>query len=462
MPRSAYTTLVSSVLFPLQERLKGHETRRVRMEMERSQWWKLERIQEYQLQRLRNFLSAIAREVPFYSQRFAEAEFVPGAMTSLNELACLPLLDKITIRQNLDSLRSRSAQHLSRFNTGGSSGEPLIFYLGRERVSHDVAAKWRATRWWGVDIGDVEMVVWGSPIELNAQDKLRALRDRMLRSYLLPAFEMSEKKLAAFIEAIRRRRPKMLFGYPSAIAHIAAYAESNRIIMDDIGIGVAFVTAEKLYDDQRQRIARVFGCKVANGYGARDAGFIAHECSHGSLHITAEDIVVEIIDTNGQPLPPGRAGEIVVTHMATSEFPFVRYRTGDVGVLSNEPCACGRGLPILSEVQGRTTDFVIAEDGTVLHGLALIYVIRDLPAIEKFKIIQESLHLLRVLVVPNGSLNDDTVKLIEQGLRERLGAGVEVRVEPVDAILPEASGKFRYVISKVSASNPKPDRACVM
>ncbi len=462
MPRSAYTTLVSSVLFPLQERLKGHETRRVRMEMERSQWWKLERIQEYQLQRLRNFLSTIAREVPFYSQRFAEAEFVPGAMTSLNELACLPLLDKITIRQNLDSLRSRSAQHLSRFNTGGSSGEPLIFYLGRERVSHDVAAKWRATRWWGVDIGDVEMVVWGSPIELNAQDKLRALRDRMLRSYLLPAFEMSEKKLAGFIEAIRRRRPKMLFGYPSAIAHIAAYAESNRIIMDDIGIGVAFVTAEKLYDDQRQRIERVFGCKVANGYGARDAGFIAHECSYGSLHITAEDIVVEIVDANGQPLPPGRAGEIVVTHMATSEFPFVRYRTGDVGVLSNEPCACGRGLPILSEVQGRTTDFVIAEDGTVLHGLALIYVIRDLPAIEKFKIIQESLHLLRVLVVPNGSLNDDTVKLIEQGLRERLGAGVEVRVEPVDAILPEASGKFRYVISKVSASNPKPDRACVM
>lgn len=462
MSRSAYTSLVSSVLFPLQERLKGHETRRVRMELERSQWWKLERIQAYQLQRLRNFLSTIAREVPFYSQRFAEAEFVPGAMTSLNELACLPLLDKVTIRQNLDSLRSRSAQHLSRFNTGGSSGEPLIFYLGRERVAHDVAAKWRATRWWGVDIGDVEMVVWGSPIELNAQDKLRALRDRMLRSYLLPAFEMSEKKLAGFIEAIRRRRPKMLFGYPSAIAHIAAYAESNRIVMDDLGIGVAFVTAEKLYDDQRQQIARVFGCKVANGYGARDAGFIAHECSHGSLHITAEDIVVEIIDANGQPLPPGTAGEIVVTHMATSEFPFVRYRTGDVGVLSNEPCACGRGLPILSEVQGRTTDFVIAEDGTVLHGLALIYVIRDLPAIEKFKIIQESLHLLRVLVVPNGALNEDTVKLIEQGLRERLGAGVEVRVEPVDAILPEASGKFRYVISKVSASNPTRDRACVV
>jgi phenylacetate-CoA ligase len=127
------------------------------------------------------------------------------------------------------------------------------------------------------------------------------------------------------------------------------------------------------------------------GYGARDAGFIAHQCPSGSLHISAEDIIVETVNTDGKPTARGEPGEIVVTHMATEDFPFVRYRTGDVGILGNKTCACGRGLPILEEVQGRTTDFVVAQDGTVMHGLALIYTVRDLPGVEHFRIEQVSI-----------------------------------------------------------------------
>src|SRR6185295_9227709 len=114
--------------------------------------------------------------------------------------------------------------------------EPLIFFLGKERVSHDVAAKWRATRWWGVDIGDPEIVVWGSPIELGAQDRLRGLRDALMCTELLPAFEMSEARLDDFVARIRRRRPKMLFGYPSALAHVARHAEARGITFDDLGV----------------------------------------------------------------------------------------------------------------------------------------------------------------------------------------------------------------------------------
>ena len=112
----------------------------------------------------------------------------------------LPLLDKATIRAHTEAMKHPQAQGLARFNTGGSSGEPLIFFIGKERVSHDVAAKWRATRWWGVDIGDPEIVVWGSPIELGSQDRVRAWRDRLMRTELLPAFEMNEAKL----DALRR------------------------------------------------------------------------------------------------------------------------------------------------------------------------------------------------------------------------------------------------------------------
>ena len=445
-----YTTFVSGLFFPLHELIKKHDTVAIRKEMEASQWWDEGRLEHLRLSRLRRLLTSAGARVPYYRNLFADIGFMVEDVVSLADLARLPLLDKSTIRANSDALKAENATGLARFNTGGSSGEPLVFYIGKERVSHDVAAKWRATRWWNVDIGDPEVVIWGSPIELGAQDGMRAIRDRVLRTQLLPAFEMSENKLDHFLDEISSARPKMLFGYPSALSHIARHANARGRRVDNLGIRVAFVTSERLYDEQRRQISKIFGCPVANGYGGRDAGFIAHECPHGSMHITAEDIIVEIIDQQGAPVPRGEAGEIVVTHLATSAFPFIRYRTGDIGVLDSKPCSCGRGLPLLKEIQGRSTDFLVAKNGTVMHGLALIYILRDLPQIRNFKITQESVDLTSVSVVSDGGLNGELVGKIVQGFKARLGQEVEIRVEEVEEIPSEKSGKFRYVVSKVA------------
>ncbi|ODT70099.1 MAG: capsule biosynthesis protein CapK [Nitrosomonadales bacterium SCN 54-20] len=447
--RDWYTSLVSGLLFPLQERLKDHSTVSVRKALEVSQWWSRERLEELQLLKLGHLLAEAEVHVPYYRRLFAEVGFKAAQVSSLADLARLPLLDKPAIRANTEALKSEKAQNLSRFNTGGSSGEPLVFYIGNERISHDVAAKWRATRWWNVDIGDPEVVVWGSPIELGAQDRLRMLRDRLLRTRLFPAFEMSEQKLDHFLGELRAAPPRMFFGYPSALSHIARHAQARGQRMDDLGIRVAFVTSERLYDEQRQQISKTFGCPVANGYGGRDAGFIAHECPKGGMHITAEDIIVEIVDRQGVPLPCGEAGEIVVTHLSTGEFPFIRYRTGDIGILDDGVCLCGRGLPLIREIQGRSTDFVVAQDGTVMHGLALIYILRDLPEIRSFKIIQESLATTRVCVVTESGLTSETAAKIEWEFKARLGKEVDIQIEELAEIPAEKSGKFRYVVSKV-------------
>lgn len=452
---SAYTSLVARLLFPLHERLKGHDTVARLRALEASQWWSRDQLEAYRTERLRAFLVAIGRHVPYYRDAFAQSGLKPHALGAVAELERYPLLTKALIRAHTAALRSERARSLKRYNTGGSSGEPLVFFMGRQRITHDVAAKWRATRWWGVDIGDREIVVWGSPVELGAQDRLRSLRDMVLRSELLPAFEMSEANLDHFVDRIRRRRPAMLFGYPSSLSLIAAHAQMRGVRLDEVGIRVAFVTSERLYDHQRTTIERVFGCPVANGYGGRDAGFIAHECPAGGMHISAEDIIVEIVDANGRAVPPGTAGEIVVTHLATGDFPFLRYRTGDIGVLSEEACSCGRGLPLLAEVQGRSTDFVVAADGTIMHGLALIYVIRDLPGIERFKVVQESIDRTRVLVVPGDGYEPALAERIRSGLKQRLGAGVTVDVDTVGDIPAERSGKFRYVVSRVAAGTAR-------
>ena len=445
-----YTRLVSGLLFPLHEQLKHHSTVAVRKRMEQSQWWSAERIAQLQLERLRILLREAKEHVPYYRDLFARLSFDPAAVAAVADLQKLPFLTKETIRANTEALKADNEQGLAHFNTGGSSGQPLIFFIGNERVSHDVAAKWRATRWWGVDIGDPEIVVWGSPIELGAQDKVRLMRDKLIRTKLLPAFEMSQERLDGFVREIRAMRPKMLFGYPSSISHIARHAEERGVRMDGLGIKVAFVTSERLYDHQRVQIEKTFGCPVANGYGGRDAGFIAHQCPSGGMHITAEDIIVEIVDENGRVLPPGEPGEIVTTHLATGDFPFIRYRTGDVGVLDDKPCTCGRGLPLLKEIQGRTTDFVVAKDGTVMHGLALIYVVRDVPGVKQFKIVQESLDHTRLLLATDEHFDEAAIAGIEAGLKQRLGAEVHIVIERMVEVPKEASGKYRYVISHVT------------
>lgn len=445
-----YTRIVSSLIFPVHERLKRHQSVEKRKELERSQWVSLPELTALRNDKLHTFIQSIYSSVPYYRTLMDSLGIKPEHVKEVADLRQLPLLDKSLIRANSAKLVSSTARHLTSMSTGGSSGEPLRFQVGKARVTHDVAAKWRATRWWGVDIGDREIVVWGSPVELNKQDRVKLIRDAVFRSRLLPAFDMSASSLDAYISAIRDFKPRMLFGYPSSLSYIARHAEKSGIKLDDLGIKVCFVTSESLYPHQSEVISRIFDCPVANGYGGRDAGFIAHACPAGKMHISAEDIIVEIVDEQGAVLEPGHAGEIVVTHLATTDFPFVRYRTGDIGVLDTQPCTCGRALPVLKAIEGRSTDFVVAQDGTVMHGLALIYILRDIDGVEAFKIVQNSKVDIDVQVVlaPYTDVKSVTQE-IDSSFKQRMGKGVITTVRCVDQISSEKSGKFRYVESKV-------------
>ncbi len=445
-----YTSICSGVIFPLHEWAKGHQTTRIRKELEKTQWWSIEKIQELQVQRLKNLLAHASQYVPYYRDLFQTIKFDPHSIQSVADLSRLPLLTKDIIRKEGNRIKAENAPLMKRFSTTGSSGDPLQFYISKDRVSHDVAAKWRATRWWNVDVGDPEIVAWSSPIELNTQDRVKHIRDRLLRTKLLSTHSLSPEKLDRFLKEIIDFKPRMLFGYPSSLTLLAQRAEDQGISMSELGIRVAFVTAERSYPHQRDIIARVFGCPVADGYGGRDAGFIAHECPAGARHITAEDIIVEIVDQNGNVLPVGQAGDVVVTQLFTHDFPFIRYKNGDVAALSSEKCSCGRGLPLIKEVQGRTNDFLITSEGGRIHDVAFAMVLRDMPGVKQFKIIQETLQLVRLQLVTDKEFNDVLQRpKIEKVFRFHLGNELQLNIEFVQEIAPEGSGKYRYVVTHV-------------
>ena len=440
---------IKKILFPLHEFLKGHKSISYLHKLERSQWRSRDKLYRLQSERLIEFINHVYMNVPYYKNLFDSLKIKRDDFRNHEDLNKLPFLSKDLIRENLEMLKSDKAVSLMKSNTGGSTGSPLIFYLGKGRISADIAAKLRATRWWGVDIGDPEIVIWGSPVELKKQDIVRNIRDRLFRTRLLSAFDMSEEKIYKYVSIIRKYKPKHIFGYPSSIYLLAKFARQSNMKLSNIGVKVIFCTAERLYDHQRELILDVFGAPVANGYGGRDAGFIAHECPHGSMHITAESIIVEIVDHKGNPLRAGRSGEIVITHLDSHDFPFIRYKTGDIGALSEDTCSCGRGLPILKNIEGRTTDFIITPDGKIMHGLSLVYVLRELEGIKEFKIIQEKPDCFIINIVKDSVFKTENETLIKDGFKKRIGTDIKIIFNYLPEIKAESSGKFHYVVSKV-------------
>jgi phenylacetate-CoA ligase len=417
--------------------------------MRREQWVSRDELREIQQVRLHSLLHSAYSNVPYYHELFHSVG-TDVRDFQLTDLQRLPFLTKEIIRNNLARMTNPKARGVRKFSTGGSTGSPLIFFLGPTRVSSDVAARMRAESWFDVVQGDSEFAIWGSPVELSKQDRVRELRDRILRTRLLSAFEMNPKTMSRYLDEMERRGCRRVFGYPSSIALLCEHARQEKRDLRKLGVKAVFVTAEYLYEHWRTAIAETFGCPVANGYGGRDSGFVAHECPAGGMHITADRLIVEIVDEQGQPQPFGHAGEIVVTNFDTPEMPFIRYRTGDVGVLTDRSCSCGRSLPLLERIDGRKTDFIVAPDGRVMHGLSLIYVMREITGIKAFRITQERLTSFKVEVVRDRQYDPSNEERIRKAFVQRLKAPVDVKVNYLESIPSTPSGKTRHVISEVS------------
>jgi len=445
--------LTWNLWFRLHERLKGHHTFSILREMEAAERLSAADLQQLQNRRLQAFIDDCYRRVPYVRRRMDEAGVRPADVREPADLGRLPLLTKADVRQHRASLRSDVAKRLSSFTTGGSTGEPLIFDLGRRRIASRVACRQRVARWWGVTVGDPEIALWGSPIELSRQDSIRALRDRLMASRLLSAFEMTDGTMTQYIDLMAGGAYRQIFAYPSAIYLLCLHARALGRDLRHSGIKVVFVTSEVLLPHQRELISETFGCPVANGYGGRDSGFIAHECPQGGMHVMADAVVTEIVDASGRPVPPGEAGQIVVTDLYSEEAPFVRYVTGDIGAASVRRCACGRSLPLLDRIEGRANDAVVAPDGRVMHGQSLVGQLMGIDGIVQYRIRQKAPDVFHLQIVHSDAYRASSAEeRIRSAWSRLMRAAVTVTFEYVPRIAPDPQGKFRHIVSDVPPS----------
>lgn len=442
--------LAGAVIYPLQERMFRRPTFSYLAGLERTQWLTRAEIEALQLDKLRTLLAVAHAHCPWHRRRLEAAGLDPARLEKLADLARLPRMTKQDAAANRHELVWRDVPGGAfEYNTGGSSGQPLIFHFGRARQASDAAGRMRARRWWGVEPGDPEVYLWGAPVELSKTDLIKTIRDRLINQLVLNAFAMSPPRMDDYLDALARFRPRCVYGYASSLALLAAHARERGRHLRLPGLKAVCTTGEPLYAHQRELIGEVYGVPVANEFGSRDIGFTAHETPHGQNLLMSESMVLEVLDEAGRPMAPGEMGEAVITGLCSQAQPFIRYRTGDMVRLSEEADRDGRSLHVIAEVAGRSTDFLVRSDGTIMHALAGIYVLRATEGVAEFKLIQHSVQDLEVLVVPDRRWSPASAHGIEAGLRQRLGDDVRVTVRTSESIPSEASGKYRYVVSHV-------------
>ncbi len=454
------------VVYPLQERAFHRPTFPYLAELDKSQWLSRADLEQLQLEKLRVLLKVAHDHCPWHRQRMQAANLNPNDVNDLSALRRLPSMDKAQAAANREQLVWQDVPGGAfQYNTGGSSGQPLIFHFGRSRQASDAAGRIRARRWWGAEVGEPEVYIWGAPVELNKTDWVKTVRDRLLNQLVLNAFAMSPERMDHYLDALESFQPRSIYGYSSSVSLLAAHARSCGRRLRLPRLKVVCTTGEPLYEHQRTLLTEVFGVAVANEFGSRDIGFTAHETPHGQMLLMSESIILEVLDANGVPVAPGEMGEAVMTGLCSEAQPFIRYRTGDMVRMSTEPDKDGRGLHVIAEVLGRQTDFLVRSDGTIMHALAGIYVLRAVDGVGEFKLIQHDKQNLEVQVVANNRWQTDMTQAIEAGLQKRLGQDVHILVKLLDTIPPEASGKHRYVVSHVklngdlanAASHPQPE-----
>jgi len=438
------------LIYPLQESLLSRPTFPYLESLEKTQWLSRTELEALQLQKLQALLKSAQQHSPWHAERIASSGMNLDAL-SFEELRKLPTMNKADAQQHGQAMAWKEVPGGSfRYTTGGSSGAPLIFRYGRSRQSSDAAGRIRARRWWQVNVGDREVYLWGAPVELNNTDKIKTLRDRLINQLVLNAFAMSPSTMDSYLRIIHRFNPSCIYGYASSVALLAEYAKRNQHSLNLPALKVVCTTGEPLYPEQRQLITEVFKVPVANEYGSRDIGFTAHENSHQQMLLMSESVMLEVLDVNGLPVKVGEMGEAVMTGLCSDAQAFIRYRTGDMVRMTAELDKEGRGLHVIDEVLGRDTDFLIHQDGSIIHALAAIYVLRETPGIEQFKITQQAINDFEILVVCNEHWNSNVLAIIAEKFRTRFGSACITHIELVNEILPESSGKMRQVVSKVA------------
>ncbi|MGD2248411.1 MAG: hypothetical protein PVF58_08380 [Candidatus Methanofastidiosia archaeon] len=401
----------------------------------KNQWKSLKDIKKMQENRLRFIVDHAYRYSQFYHTKFKNADVHPADICTLKDLKKIPVTTKDELRNANNILVNSYAHNCVTATTSGSTGKKLI--ISYNNAANDRYFAFNFRRFFSVGLRPWHTY---APISHIEKDTPRFRFAQFSYLYPIPG-NIDHVRMT---DMLTRIHPYAAGGHPNTLFLIAKDCESRGI---ELSLKFVALGGELSTAPEREYIEKVFECPTYNKYGSMELRHIAWECpEHRNMHMDADNNIIEILK-EGEPVAPGEEGDLVGTNLWNMAMPFIRYNQYDVASLSDEVCACGRGLPLLSVIQGRRDDFLVLPSGKKIPPTLVVPIFFSLHEIDAFQVIQENVHQVTVKVVKGTGYTEDTSKRLVENMKKVLGP-IDIILEEKDSI-DQDTENLRAVISKV-------------
>jgi phenylacetate-CoA ligase len=422
----------------------GYEVIKILKHLKKTQWLSQDELSELQTKKFKRLIEHVYQNVPYYHEIMGKIGLRPEDVKSVENIKLFPILTKKRIRENFDRLlsKSMSKRKFITASTGGSTGKPLSFIRDWNTLIWTEATTIRGKSWAGFRIGNREIDFRS----MGIPSLLGKVRGRAICRYDFPALAKGEE-LIKYLKQIKSLKPFCITAYASNLYRLAKYCHKYK--RNDIEFPVIFSTGEMLYDYQREFLGEQFKSKVFDYYGCGEISSLAYECEYHHKHISDEHLILETIDSKGDQIID-RLGEVIITDLNNYTMPFIRYKNGDVGVVTEKTCKCGRGLRVLKSIEGRAQDFLVKSDGGYIPPAFFPGCFKSLRGIDQYQIVQTDFHNIILKIVKNQFFLPKELEYMLYKIKEKIGDAVNVDVQNCNYISSKVPDKTRLVLSHLT------------
>lgn len=399
----------------------------------KSQFWKKEKINEYQFIKLRELLIESYENVPYYKELFYNINFDPNVdFLSLDDMKKIPILTKNEAKKNKHKLINPKFTNYSfPMRTSGSTGEPFEVAVYTRAWEVEQAVIWRHWKWGGYNFRD-EMAIIRSYSPKKGEPLIKSDSIRKFTYY--SPFHLNEENLDLYINTIIKRKTKIIRGYPSSILTLAQYVKKHEITIPTLKL--ILTASEVLSDVDREFIESSLKTKISNHYGLAEVCVMMGDCEkHELMHNYDEYGYLELLNTDNEKLK-----KIIGTNLHNKAMPLIRYETGDLAEIANTHCSCARNLIGIKNIIGRSDTNILTPEGFKIPTVNFYTLFESYQRINRWQIIQHKINFLEV-IISTEELTQNEIGNIKKDLRQRIPESVEVLLSINKAFLKINEGK---------------------